>query len=564
MEAPIQGSEFLLNLLGAGALLVWGLRMVRTGVLRAFGGDLRRGMGRSLQNRFAAFGAGLVITLLLQSSTATALIAASFASHGLVGTTAAIAVMLGADVGTSLVAQVFSFLPHALSPLLILAGVAAFMGTRATRSRDLGRTVVGLGLMLLALKLISGVAQPIQQSLVLTDLIQALQDAPVVAVLVAAVLTVLCTSSLAVILLIITLVTGGVVTLPLALAMVLGANLGGTVMPLLGTASSAPEARRVPLANLIFRLVGVIIALPLLTQIGPYMAMIETEPWRQVANFHTAFNLAIAIAFLPLVGPVAKLCTRLLPEAERGVDAGKPKYLDPAAIDSPAVAVANAARETLRMGDVVEKMLRQSLEVFRNDDRKLLREVEEIDDNVDRLHEAIKLYLTEVSRDTLDKEDQRRSIDVITFTTNLEHIGDIIDKNLMELAAKKIKNRLRFSNEGFAEICNMHQRVQNNLELALNVFVSGDPKMARRLLEEKVTFRELERSASEGHFARLRSGKLESIETSSLHLDILRDLKRINSHLTSVAYPILDAAGELRQSRLKDTGADFGEPAKIS
>jgi phosphate:Na+ symporter len=335
-------------------------------------------------------------------------------------------------------------------------------------------------------------------------------------------------------------------------------------MPLLGTASSAPEARRVPLANLIFRLAGVIAVLPFLERVGPYIAMVEAEPWRQIANFHTAFNLVIAVVFLPLVGPVARLCTRILPEAERGVDPGKPRYLDSAALESPAVAIANAARETLRMGDIIEKMLRQSLEVFRNDDRKLLREVEELDDGVDRLHEAIKLYLTEVSRDTLDKEDQRRSIDVITFTTNLEHIGDIIDKNLMELAAKKIKNRLRFSDEGFAEICNMHQRVQNNLELALNVFVSGDAKIARRLLEEKVTFRELERSASEGHFARLRSGKLESIETSSLHLDILRDLKRINSHLTSVAYPILDAAGELRQSRLKETRADFGEPAKIS
>ncbi len=220
-------------------------------------------------------------------------------------------------------------------------------------------------------------------------------------------------------------------------------------------------------------------------------------------------------------------------------------------METPAVAIANGARETLRMGDLVAKMLGRTLDVFRNDDRKLLREIEQMDDGVDGLHEAIKLYLTEVSRESMDARDQKRSIDVITFTTNLEHVGDIIDKNLMELAAKKIKNKLRFSNEGFAEIERMHRRLMGNLDLALNVFISGEVPMARRLLEEKVAFRELERAASESHLERLRSGKLESLETSSLHLDVLRDLKRINSHLTSVAYPILDAAGELERTRLK-------------
>jgi phosphate:Na+ symporter len=564
MEASINGTDFLVNLLGAAALLVWGLRMVRTGVMRAFGGDLRKRLGRSLQNRFAAFAAGFAITILLQSSTATGLLTASFASHGLVGTASALAVMLGADVGSSVVAQIVSLLPHELAPLLILAGVVAFLGSQATRLKDIGRTVVGLGLMLLALRLIGAAAEPVRGSQVLMEMFRALGSEPLLAALLAAVLTVLSTSSLAIVLLVIAFAAGGLVSLPLAFALILGANLGATVMPLLGTATSGAEARRVPLANFIFRLTGVAIVLPLLPLIAPYVGLVEQPAARQVADFHTAFNLAIAILFLPLIGPVAALCARILPEKPRGEEPGKPQYLDTAALDSPAVAIANAARETLRMGDIIEKMLRQTLEVFRNDDRKLLREVEALDDGVDQLHEAIKLYLTEMSRDAVDKADQKRSIDVITFTTNLEHVGDIIDKNLMELAAKKIKNKLRFSTEGFAEICNMHQRVQNNLKLALNVFISGDVKLARRLLEEKVTFREMERAASEGHFARLRSGKLESIETSSLHLDILRDLKRINSHLTSVAYPILDAAGELTQSRLRKTPADLGEPAKVS
>jgi phosphate:Na+ symporter len=539
------------SLLGAAALLLWGLRMVRTGVLRAFGGDLRRGLGRSMGNRFSAFSAGLGITMLLQSSTATALMAASFASKGLVSTTAALAIMLGADVGTSLVAQLFSLPLDWLSPLLILVGVAVFMGVKSTRWRDLGRTAVGLGIVLLALKLIALTAEPMRQSAVLTDILTALGGEPVIALIVAALVTVLSTSSLAVILLVISLVSHGVVALPLGFALVLGANLGGGVTPLLATLGAEPEARRVPLGNLVFRAAGALALVPALPYLAPYIALVEAEGARQIANFHTAFNLALAIVFLPLVGPAAKLMTRLLPDRLVPEEIGKPRYLDAAAQESPAVAIANAARETLRMGDIVERMLLQTLDVFRNDDRKLLKEVENLDDSVDRLHEAIKLYLSEVSREALDTADNKRAIDVITFTTNLEHVGDIVDKNLMELAAKKIRNRLQFSPEGLKEICVMHQRLIDNLRLALNVFIAGDVKMARQLLEEKVTFRELERRASESHLARLRSGKIESIETSSLHLDVIRDLKRINSHLTSVAYPILDAAGELTRTRLK-------------
>jgi phosphate:Na+ symporter len=550
-EAATSGSHFLLNLAGAAALMLWGLRMVSTGVLRAFGADLRRAIGRSMRNRFAALLSGLGVSMLLQSSTATALMAASFASRGLVSTASALAIMLGADVGTSLVAQLVSFKIDWLSPALILAGVIAFKAGRSTKVRDLGRAGTGLGLILLALHLISLAAEPMRDSPVTGELFAALAGQPTVSVMIAAILTLLSTSSLAVILLVISFAANGITSPEVAFALVLGANLGSAVTPLLATAAGDPEGRRVPLGNALFRIAGVVVVLPLLPLIAPWIERLEAEPWRQAADFHTAFNLALAVVFLGLTGPTARLCTRLLPDRPRGEDSGKPRYLDPGAMESPAVAIANAARETLRMGDIVSRMLRDTLEVFRNDDRKLLREVEQADNAVDDLHEAIKLYLTEVSREALDARDQKRSIDVITFTTNLEHVGDIIDKNLMELASKKIKNKLRFSDEGFAEIESMHRRLVANLDLALNVFISGEVPMARKLLQEKVGFRDLERDASESHLGRLRSGRLESLETSSLHLDVLRDLKRINSHLTSVAYPILDAAGELHRTRLK-------------
>jgi len=534
------------------ALLVWGLRMVRTGIVRAYGSRLRRALGRSMRNRFSAFGTGFGITVLLQSSTATGLMAASFASRGAVSATAALAIMLGADVGTSVVAQIFSARLQWLSPLLILVGVVMFMAVRATTPRDLGRTICGLGIVLLALQLIGTNAAPVRGSPLLPEILDAIATEPILALIIGAGLTLLSTSSLAIVLLIASLVGAGTLELPLATALVLGANLGAAGTPLIGTLQSPPEARRVSLGNFVFRTVGVVAAVALLPTTIPYLGLIEPQAWRQVLDFHVLFNVALAVLFLPLVGPVARLCSHLIPDRpEPGDSPGRPRYLDPATLDSPAIAIANAARETLRMGDIVERMLRQTLDVFRNDDRRLLREIEEMDDSVDSLHEAIKLYLTEVGRENLDPIENRRVIDVITFTTNLEHAGDIIDKNLMDLANKKIRNQLRFSEEGFNEISAMHGRLTENLKLALNVFVSGDVRLARRLLEEKVALRELERAASENHLARLRSGRLESIETSSLHLDVIRDLKRINSHLASVAYPILDSAGELSHTRLK-------------
>jgi phosphate:Na+ symporter len=482
------------------------------------------------------------------------MMAASFASRGLVNTSAALAIMLGADVGTSIVAQVYSFRLHGLSPILVLCGVVMFMTSEATRRRDLGRAIIGLGLILLALHLLAENAAPLRDSRIFGDVMAAIDGAPVAAALVGALATLLSTSSLAVVLLIISFVQSDIVSLGSAFALVLGANLGSAGLPILATMRAEPEARRVPFGNLVFRLLGVAIVLPLLPVVTPYVGLVESEHWRQVANFHTGFNLALAALFIFLTGLVARLGARLLPDRPKA-DAGvHPRHLDRGALESPAVAIANAARETLRMGDIIETMLRQAMEVFRNDDRKLMREVEALDDGLDTLHEAIKLYLTEVSRETLAPEDGRRAVDIIMFTTNLEHVGDIIDKNLMELASKKIRNKLQFSPEGLREIGEMHDRLMENLKLALNVFISGDVRMARRLLEEKVAFRELERFASDSHLQRLRRGTPESIETSSLHLDVIRDLKRINSHLASVAYPILDAAGELARTRLKPTG----------
>jgi phosphate:Na+ symporter len=548
------------------ALLLWGSRMVRTGIMRAYGGDLRRVIGKALKHRLAAFGAGLGVTGILQSSTATALITASFAERGLMATAPALAVMLGADVGTSLVVQALSFRFDWLSPVLILVGVIAFMAGKASRHRDLGRAAIGLGLMLLALHSIVDTTAPLRNSSTLETMLQALAGEPLLALLVAAGLTWLAHSSVAIILLIVSLTAAGLVTPALALVFVLGANLGGAVPPVLATWRGEVSARRVTFGNFSFRLIGCLIALPFIGLVLPYLTSIDPDAGRIAANFHTAFNLALAILFLPLVGIAARLVQAILPDRIAAEDPATARYLDTTALGTPPLAIAAAARETLRMGDTLERMLRDTLKVFDTDDRNLAAAVSKDDDIVDKLHEAIKLYLTQVSQENMGEAESRRAMEIIAFTTNLEHVGDIVDKNLIELATKKIKNRLRFSDEGSRDIHDLYGQVLETLKLALAVFIGGDVRMARQLLEQKVQFRDREREAADRHLERLRRGRAESIETSSLHLDILRDLKRINSHLTSVAYPILEQTGELRASRLREAKAEkkyegAGEPA---
>ncbi|MEQ8666122.1 MAG: Na/Pi cotransporter family protein [Rhodospirillales bacterium] len=552
--------ELLINLLGGVALLLWGIRMVRTGVTRGFGSRLRKSLAGSATNRFSSFAAGLGITAILQSSAATALIAASFAGRGYLTVAIALAVMLGADVGTTLVVQVLSFDVYWLAPLLIAAGVIGFNLSDESTRRALSRIAIGLGLMLLSLQMVTTVSAPLRHSEALAVLLQPLTAEPILAVIVAALLTWLAHSSVAVILLVASLAAVQAISVQLALALVIGANLGSALIAVALNWHAVPAAKRVPVGNLLVKLAGVVIGIALLPWLQPFLAMISADPVHLVANFHTAFNLALALAFLPLTGQLERLVTSMVPDSEETAESGAPRYLDDDALDTPAEALVLAARETLRMGDEVEAMLNDSFAALVGNDMKSVKAIEAADDTVDGLHEAIKLYLTRATEQELDAAESARTIQILSFSANLEHIGDIIDKNLMELAAKKIKARTSFSDEGLDELRTFHKRIADNFRLAMNVFVSGDVALARQLLAGKTEIRDLELRLVERHYHRIAAGRAESIETSSLHLDILRDFKRINSHLTAVAYPILEQAGELRDSRLKKAEkADAGD-----
>jgi phosphate:Na+ symporter len=540
------GSIVLLDLMGGVALLLWGLHMVLTGVLRAFGPHLRRVLGKALGNRFSAFCAGLGLTALLQSSTATGLMTTSLAAEGLVSLVPALALMLGANVGTTLIVQVLSFNISAVAPALFIVGLVTFRAGTQSVTRALGRIAIGLGLTLLALHILVDTLAPAEEAPLVRSLLAAVTHDPVLCIAIAAALTWAAHSSVAVVLLIMSLAYSHFVSAEAALALVLGANLGTAINPLLeGARQAGPASRRLPLGNLINRLVGVLAALPLLPFLAREATALQPDMAKMTAEFHMAFNVALALIFIGLLDPMAWLLERLLPEGKQAPDPSLPRYLDEAAIDTPSLAISNAARETLRIGDFVETMLSQVMTAIMANDRKLASEISKADNAVDRLTEAIKLYIAKLTRGSLDEREGRRAMEIVSFAINLEHIGDIIDKSLCELAVKKSKRHLQFSAEGAAELTAFHKRICGSLRLAFGVFMAGNVDAARRLIREKAELRSVELAAGERHFERLREGRSESIETSSLHLEVLRDLRRIHSHLCSVAYPVLEAAGDL-------------------
>jgi phosphate:Na+ symporter len=549
-------SMVLLDLMGGVALLLWGLHMVRSGIMRAFGSELRRLLSVALRNRVSALLAGIGVTAVLQSSTATGLLMTSFAARGLVALVPGLAVMLGANIGTTLIVQALSFDVSAAAPILFLTGLLAFNAGGRTRTRDLGRVAIGLGLMFLSLHILMDTLAPAENAPGVRAILGAITSEPLLCVLFAAALTWAAHSSAAVVLFVMSLAFSHFVTPMAALALVLGANLGTAINPVLeGGTSGNPASRRLPLGNLIIRTLGVALMFPFLQQLADVFVRFDPNPARMTADFHTAFNVGLGIAFLFLLDGLSFLLTRILPEPAKSVDQTAPLYLDETAIRTPSVALACAARETLHMGDVVESMLKQAMAALLNNDRKLAAEVARMDNTVDRLDEAVKLYVTKVTRESLDEQEGSRAMEIIAFAINLEHIGDIIDKNLLELATKKIKHKYEFSKEGAAELEAFYQRILDNLKLAFGVFMNRDVRIARKLIEEKTEVRTAELQSADSHLSRLREGRPESIETSSLHLDVLRDLKRIHSHICSVAYPVLESAGELQPNRLKESEA---------
>ncbi|QSB20354.1 Na/Pi cotransporter family protein [Pseudomonas sp. 15A4] len=536
----------LLDLLSAVALLIWGTHIVRTGILRVYGSQLRRVIGQNMSKRPLAFVAGILVTAVVQSSNATAMLVTSFVGQGLMGLTPALAIMLGADVGTAVMSRILTFDLSWLSPLLIFLGVIFFLSRKQTRVGQLGRVGIGLGLIILALQLIVTAAAPITQAAGVKVLFASLTGDLLLDALVGAMFALISYSSLAAVLLTATLAGAEIISLPVAIGLVIGANIGSGLLAFLSTSMQNVAGRQVALGSLLYKLIGLLLITPVLTPLVAWMDTLNVSPSSLVISFHVIYNSLRCLIMLPTVGPMGRLCASILPQQAEINGQTKPRHLDLTALATPSLALANAVRETLRMGDLIDSMLNAMQEVLRGNQTAVTQEVRRLNDDVEVLYNAIKLYLAQMPRDDLSDQDNRRWAEIIELAINLELASGLIERMLRKVQQQKTSQRRSFSDVGLEELSGLHEQLMANLRLGLSVFLSGDPESARQLLREKRRFRAQERRLAHAHVSRLQRKIVQSIETSSLHLELISDMKRLNSLFCSSAYVVLET---------NDTGA---------
>ncbi len=547
-----------LHLAGAVTLLLGAVRMVRTGVERAYGAALERTLRRAKENRIRAVGFGAAVAMLLQSATAVGILAAGFAASGLVEFGTALTLLLGADLGSALVVQILSFDLSWLIPFLLITGGWMFMKGTLRNIKQTGRILVGIALILVSLTMIGESTVPLRESEALPAIVGYLREDYCTSFLLGALFAWFVHSSVAAILLVASMAAQGLVPVELGIALVLGANCGGALIPVGLTRAAPPAARRVPIGNLIFRGAGAVLALLVFGEVDFPIELLGSSPAGQIVMLHVLFNLAIVLVFVPLTGTLEPLLTRLLPDAKAAAEptdllAHRVSALDRSVLHTPRLALSSATRELLRMSEIVEVMLRPVMELYETGDKNKVKQLRRLDHEVNKTHSEIKLYLAELNRSSMSAEEAQRSMILANFAINLEHVGDIVAKNLLKLVGVRRDKRLAFSEEGWRELTDQHAQVMANIQLALNVLISEDRESARELIEEKDRMREIEAHSQDRHLRRLQGGTVESIETSEIHLETIRALKQINSAFSSIAYPILTESGDLLGSRLART-----------
>lgn len=526
----------LFSILGGTALLLYGVRLVGEGLQRAAGTRLRHVLSTLTGNRFKGLLVGAGVTAVLQSSSATTVMLVGFASAGLLSLRQTIGVILGADVGTTVTVQLLAFDLLAVSPLVLFIGWLLWATTRGT-PKYVGQAILGFGFLFLGMKLVADGTEPLERSALFADLLAALTNQPLILLLIAAAFCGIVRSSAATIGLALSLAAAGILPLVGAIPIIFGANIGTAVTALLAAIGQNAEARRVAAAHAAFKVVGVVLFYPFIGPFAELVAHTAPDVQRQIANAHTIFNVIVAAVFLPTSAFAAEFFTRLIPERESSTTGAM--YLNPQTLDTPAVALGQALRETLRMGDVVLASMRESIIVLERNDETLMRTIIARDDVIDRLEEDIKQFLIGLRAQSLTEEQAERETALIFVIANLEEIGDVIEKNLMELAEKKIRGGHVFSQQGWAEIRDVHAKVVENLELAMAALAAQDTSIAEKVIRHKARINTMEREYRQTHIQRLHEGLRESIDTSSIHLDLLANLKRANSLAAGIAYAVL-------------------------
>lgn len=543
---------FLIHLSGAVLLLLFAVRMVRTGIERAFGPRLHQAVSRK-RSALTMMVSGLGMAMVLQSSAAVTLLVSGFASTGGIGFGSGLAMVLGGDLGSAILIMLLSFHLEELAPILLTVGGILFLKTDVRKFQQFGRILIGVALILIALRYLREAVEPIRESAILPALAGYLERDYVTAFITGTVLAFVMHSSVATILMVVAVVGMGALPLMAGVSIVLGANLGSALIPVWLTRNAGAPTRRIPLANLILRGVAAMIAVVVINSFGVPQQVRALGPGAMLVAIHIGFN-ACVLALILFAPVLERVLNRALPDPAPDA-ALKPlhkSHLDPSAKDVPVRALASLRREVIRMADVLAEMVTPAMGLYQTYDPILAKRISSEDAVLNKALDDIRLYASELPGHAMQKPEKREMRALIDYAIALEAAGDLLCKRLLPLAKEKSDKHLRFSKDGAAELIDLHNRLVQNLGTASSVLISNDVAGARLLIEEKAEMARLERKTRKAHLNRLSAGVQESFGSSDVHIETAYTLKEMHSWVVTVAHPILVREGQLLETRLAD------------
>jgi phosphate:Na+ symporter len=532
--------ETIVNLSGGLAIFLLGLNFLKEAIQHFAGERLRLVIQQFTSNRLLGLFWGAIFTVVLQSSTAMTVMLVGLTQSGLISLFQAIPILLGADIGTTITVQLISFRLDRFALLLVAIGFGLFFFGKRYRNKFVGQFILGFGLIFYGIRVLILSSEPLNNSQLFALILRYFGENQFVCLLFSTVITALIHSSAATLGIIISLAISGNMTLEVAIPFIYGANIGTCFTALLAGIGSNADGKRTAAAHIIFKIIGVVLFYPLSVYFAEVVRMTDTNIARQIANAHTMFNISIALLLLPFSKVSAGFLKRFFVDSEREAEEFAPKYLDRTALGTPALALGYASRELMRMSAVVESMLKDTIRVFVEHDMDLLEDIQRRDDKVDILEREIKLYVVNIDRSFFTKEQTKLEFDIISFASDLENVGDLINRTILEMARKMIKMGYRFSEDGVREITEFHKDVMEGYRLAITAFDTDSEELARQAIRHKEKLVEKEKELKEAHIQRLHLGLKESINTSSIHLELLSHLRRANSITTRIAYAILE------------------------
>ena len=534
--------EIIINLMGGLGLFLFGMNLMGDGLQKSAGSKLKKIIELLTSNTIMGVLVGMVVTMVIQSSSATTVMVVGFVNAGIMTLGQAIGVIMGANIGTTITAQLVSLDVDFLAPVALGIGIVIYMFSKKPKNRHIAEILIGFGILFTGMDFMKDAVKPLAGYQGFTDMLVSFGHQPILGVLMGFAITAIVQSSSASMGMLIALASQGLIPITAALPILYGENIGTCVTSLISSIGASRNARRAAIMHLTFNVIGSLIFMFLLS--GPIVKLVTyldpNDAARQIANAHTLFNILNVLILLPVAKLIVKLAMKLVPENDSEEDDEKAvKYIDDRMIETPSIALSNAVKETLRMGEKAKDSLNLSMEALlerSKDKAELSFKREKL---INELQKSILNYLLKLSKASLN-DDSREAVDGLFNTVNdIERIGDHAE-NIAELAQSSIESQKGFSDEGKAELINMYNKVISAYTYALEAMRTSNVDLACKVIKMEEQVDMMEKSCRSNHMNRLNANSC-SIDNGVIYLDVVSNLERVSDHAVNIAQQVISS-----------------------